>query len=165
MFMRFAKVAIVIAILLAGGAADTRADAPSAAFLKRVDELVRWISEHSSYPAALKQRPKFVFLAPETIRHRFSNTSMGYAEKNDVRAAQTNETIFLPDTFVLGQDDYMLVHELVHFLQDETDRKFSCLAEREREAYRLQTAFVNEIGVGSTPNDMFKLMLRFDIRE
>jgi len=58
----------------------------------------------------------------------------------------------------------MLLHELVHHLQDESGRKFECLALREREAYVLQTAFVKETGVGETPNDMFMLMLRCDIR-
>ena len=162
--MRFVKAAFIIASLLAGSSAPVRADAPSAAFLKRVDELVRWISEHSAYPAALARAPVFVFLAPAQVRHSFAGSLMGYTEKNDVKAAQLRETIFLPDNFVLGRDDYILLHELVHFLQYEFGQKFARLEEREREAYVLQTAFVRETGVGETPNDMFMLMLRCDIR-
>ena len=58
----------------------------------------------------------------------------------------------------------MLLHELVHHLQDESGKPFACLAMREREAYALQTAFVRETGIGDAPNEMFMLMLRCDIR-
>ena len=90
---------------------------------------------------------------------------MGYSSQTSpVRAAQTRGTIYLPDTFTLGRDDYILLHELVHHLQDEGGGDFACLAEREREAYALQTRFVEENGTGEKPNDIFMLMLRCDIR-
>ena len=139
--------------------------APAEALLVRAEELVRWISAHSAYPAQLKRAPVIVFLPPETIRHSFGRTSMGYSSQTSrVRAAQTQGTIYLPDTFTLGRDDYILLHELVHHLQDESGGDFACLAEREREAYALQTRFVEESGTGEAPNDMFMLMLRCDIR-
>jgi hypothetical protein len=56
------------------------------------------------------------------------------------------------------------VHELVHYLQEESGAKFECLAARERDAYLLQTKFVHEHGVGEVPNDMYMLLLRCDIR-
>jgi hypothetical protein len=49
-------------------------------------------------------------------------------------------------------------------MQDESGKAFACLATREREAYALQTTFVQETGRGEMPNDMFLLMLRCDIR-
>lgn len=164
MFARYLKAAAVAVALLAGGMAPARSEAPSVEFLKRVDELVAWIAKHSGYPATLKSTPTFVFLAPDTIRHSFAGSLMGYAEKQDIRAAQTKDRIILPDSFTLGRDDYMLLHELVHYLQYESGRTFPCLEEREREAYVLQTAFVIETGAGNMPNDMFMLMLRCDIR-
>ncbi|MGQ0675435.1 MAG: hypothetical protein ACT4N4_05030 [Rhodospirillales bacterium] len=164
MFVRFFKAAAVIVMLLAGGSAPARPEAPSVKFLNRVDELVRWISERSDYPVTLKNAPVFVFLTPETIRHSFAGSLMGYSEKHDVKAAQAKDKIILPDNFMLGRDDYMLVHELVHYLQYESGKTFSCLEEREREAYVLQTAFVIETGAGNMPNDMFMMMLRCDIR-
>jgi hypothetical protein len=158
--VRAAVAAGVVAFALAAQAAP-----PEDAFRQRVAELVRWIAAHSEYPAQLVTQPRFVFLAPEAIRHRFSNYAMGYSgDTSDVRAAQTREAIILPDTFQLGRDDYMLLHELVHLLQDQTGKKFECPALREREAYELQTKFVAETGVGETPNDMFMLMLRCNIR-
>lgn len=152
--------ALLCALVVPAGAA-----AAAEAVLARTDEIVRWISEHSNYPAQLARAPIFVFLPPETIRHGFARTSMGYSSQTSrVRAAQTQGTIYLPDTFKLGRDDYILLHELVHHMQDESGRNFGCLAEREREAYVLQTRFVEETGIGETPNDMFMLMLRCDIR-
>jgi hypothetical protein len=138
---------------------------PSAKFLERVNELADWIALHSGYSSGFKHFPEFVFLSPVAIRHGFSRASLGYSdETSSVRAAQVRGTIYLPDTFTLGRDDYMLVHELVHYLQDEDSKWFECLADREREAYTLQTRFVRETGVGEMPNDMFMLLLRCDIR-
>jgi hypothetical protein len=140
------------------------ADAPEG-FAQRVAELVNWIATQSDYAPHLRRPPAFVFLSPHQIRHAFSGSAMGYrSDTSSVRAAQTNGTIYLPDTFTLGRDDYILVHELVHFLQDESGKRFDCLATREREAYVLQTKFVQEHGVGEVPNDMYMLLLRCDIR-
>ena len=156
--------AAAVALMLA--CAPASAASPSEAFLQRVDALVRWIAANSGYAAELKQTPRFVFLTPEAIRHSFSgSSSMGYADQTSaVQAAQTRGTIYLPESFALGRDDYILVHELVHHLQDESGKRFACLAAREREAYVIQTKFVQETGIGETPNDMFMLMLRCDIR-
>jgi hypothetical protein len=146
-------------------AALAAAAPPPESLSRRIGELVRWISQRSDYPSALATAPRLVFLPPDTIRHSFGRSSMGYSEDTrGVRAAQSDGTIYLPDTFTLGRDDFMLLHELVHHLQDESGRKFECLAEREREAYRLQTRFVEETQSGEVPNDMFMLMLRCDIR-
>jgi|GEM_PF-5993640 len=152
-------------MLLAASSASAQAPVQQERLRQRVDELVQWIAARSSYPSTVKRQPEFVFLSPEIIRHGFSNISLGYnVNTSSVRAAQVKGTIYLPDTFTLGRDDYMLLHELVHHLQDESGRSFECLAMREREAYELQTAFVTETGSGLVPNDMFMLMLRCDIR-
>ena len=163
--MRFVKAAFIIAILLAGSSAPVRADGPSAAFLKRVDELVRWIAANSDYPVALKKAPNFVFQSAAVIRQRFSGAALGYsADTSSIMSAQTGGTIYLLDTFELGRDDYILLHELVHHLQDENGKTFKCIAEREREAYLLQARFVEESGTGEAPNDIYMLMLRCDVR-
>lgn len=160
---RMCGAALVIAFAQISASAQA---APAAdALTERVGELVRWISERSEYPPTLAAAPRFVFLPPQTIRHGFSQSSMGYSsETSSVRAAQSRGMIYLPDTFQLGRDDYILLHELVHHLQDESGRRFECLATREREAYRLQAEFVDETGAGEKPNDMFMLLLRCDIR-
>jgi hypothetical protein len=151
--------------VVATAAAPAAAEGPPEGFLRRVDELVRWIGANSGYPARLPRTPNFVFLSPEAIKHAFSGSSLGYSsETSSVRAAQARGTIYLPDDFVLGRDDYILVHELVHQLQDESGKSFECLATREREAYALQSRFVDETGTGEKPNDMFMLLLRCDIR-
>lgn len=138
---------------------------PEGDFNRRVEELVRWIASKSNYPVTLRQMPEFVFLPPQTIRQVFSRSALGYSDQSSsIRAVQVKGTIYLPDTFKLAQDDYMLMHELVHHIQDESGQKFGCLAEREREAYSLQMQFVEETGTGESPNDMFMLMLRCDIR-
>lgn len=164
--MRPSRVRIVLAttLVLACADAPARAELPEG-FHNRVGELTGWIAAHSGYVAELKHSPNFVFLTPEQIRHAFSGAALGYkSDTSAVRAAQARGTIYLPDTFMLGRDDYILVHELVHHLQDESGKQFECLATREREAYALQTQFVQETGIGEVPNDMFLLLLRCDIR-
>jgi hypothetical protein len=164
--MRRLLVRIAFGALLATGwcMGSALADPPQG-FAQRVAELVDWIATRSDYSAQLSRPPTFVFLSPDQIRHAFSGSAMGYrSDTSSVRAAQTNGTIYLPDTFTLGRDDYILVHELVHVLQDESGKQFECLATREREAYGLQTKFVQEHGVGEVPNDMYMLLLRCDTR-
>jgi hypothetical protein len=157
---------LLSATLLAGTLSVGSASAAShEGFAERVAELVQWIAANSDYAPQLRHPPRFMFLSPDQIRHTFSGAAMGYrSETSSVRAAQTNGTIYLPETFTLGRDDYVLVHELVHHLQDESGKKFECLAAREREAYILQTKFVQERGVGEVPNDMYMLLLRCDVR-
>lgn len=163
MCMRIVK-AFVAALFLACVTA-AHAAPPESDLNRRVEELVRWISENSEYPAYTRLTPELVFLPPQTIRSIFSRKNLGYSDQTStVRAVQVNNTIYLPDTFRLGRDDYMLLHELVHHMQEEAGTKFDCLAEREREAYKLQARYVSETGVGETPNDMYMLMLRCDIR-
>ena len=155
----------VVVLVLAYASVPAVAEPPSEAFQKRVQELARWIAAHSDYPATLKQAPNFVFLPPDIIRHSFSGSSMGYSsQSNSVQAAQLRGAIYLPDSFELGRDDYILLHELVHHLQEESGKRFACMEAREREAYVLQTKFVEETGKGEVPNDMFMLMLRCDVR-
>jgi hypothetical protein len=153
------------ALLAAGWCAGPASANPQDDFARRVAELVDWIAARSDYSPHLRQPPTFVFLSPDRIRHAFSGSAMGYrSETSSVRAAQTNGTIYLPETFTLGRDDYMLVHELVHHLQDESGKQFECLAAREREAYVLQMKFVQQHGTGEVPNDIYMLLLRCDIR-
>jgi hypothetical protein len=153
------------ALLAAGWWVGPASAKPSDGFAQRVAELVDWIAARSDYSPHLRRPPTFVFLSPDRIRHAFSGSALGYrSETSSVRAAQTNGTIYLPETFLLGRDDYILVHELVHHLQDESGKQFECLAAREREAYVLQTNFVQQHGTGEVPNDMYMLLLRCDIR-
>jgi hypothetical protein len=164
--MRRLGLRLLSATLLAATLGVGRASAaPPEGFAERVAELVQWIAVHSDYAAQFRLPPTFVFLSPDQIRHTFSGAALGYrSDTSSVRAAQTNGTIYLPETFTLDRDDYILVHELVHHLQDESGKKFECLAAREREAYVLQTKFVQERGAGEVPNDMYMLLLRCDVR-
>ena len=153
------------ALLAAGWCVGPVSANPPDGFTQRVAELVDWIAAQSAYSPHVRHPPTFVFLSPDRIRHAFSGSAMGYrSETSSVRAAQTNGTIYLPETFTLGRDDYILLHELVHHLQDESGKQFECLAAREREAYVLQTKFVQQHGAGEVPNDMYMLLLRCDIR-
>lgn len=142
------------------------ANPPETEFNRRIEELVRWISSKTDYPAKAQRVPEFVFLPPDAIGRAFSGASA--LSSNDqissIRAFHVKGTIYLPDTFQLGKDDYMLLHELVHHMQAESGKKFDCPAQKEHEAYWLQTKFVDETGTGEKPNDLFMLFLTCDYR-
>jgi hypothetical protein len=74
------------------------------------------------------------------------------------------DTVYLRDDFDL-QNPYhrsVLVHELVHYVQDIRNIRYDCQAMYEEEAYRLQAAWNAEQGLRVQPIPYFVLA---DIRE
>jgi hypothetical protein len=151
--------ALTAALIAAPAAADPR---PPDAFYERIDELVEWIGENSDYPAELKRYPAVVFLPRGTLNYMFFEGSAGiaYNGQDRVKAIYIEGMMFLSDDFTLGEQDYILLHELVHHLQFEHRRQFRCKAEQEREAYDMQIAFVEETGRGEVPSPLFMMVLR-----
>jgi hypothetical protein len=124
---------------------------PPIAFYAKATELAKWIDEHSDY-GAMQRHPAYVFLPQQTIQYMFYEaTDHGYtgSEEGTVFALYHDSgTIFLRDDFDLETDTAHLVHELVHHLQQEEKREYSCHQEREADAYRLQHAYVDASGIG-----------------
>lgn len=57
-----------------------------------------------------------------------------------------SDTIILPDTWDRRKpwDLAVLLHEMVHYLQDQNDLHFSCTAEMERDAWPIQKRYLEE---------------------
>ena len=59
---------------------------------------------------------------------------------------QESDTIILPDTWDRRKawDLSVLLHEMVHYLQDQNDMDFNCTAEMERESWPIQQRYLKE---------------------
>jgi len=57
-----------------------------------------------------------------------------------------SDTIILPDTWDRRKawDLGVLLHEMVHYLQDQNDMDFNCTAEMERESWPIQQRYLKE---------------------
>lgn len=58
-----------------------------------------------------------------------------------------SDTIILPDTWDRRKpwDLAVLLHEMVHYLQDQNGIEFVCMANMEREAWPLQQKYLSEV--------------------
>ena len=90
--------------------------------------------------------PKVIFLPQEQMEKMFykgedemPNTLHGLYDKE-------SDTIILPDTWDRRNpwDMGILLHEMVHYLQDQNGIKFSCTAEMERDAWPTQQKYLKE---------------------
>lgn len=73
-----------------------------------------------------------------------------------------DDVIILPDTWDRRKpwDLGVLLHEMVHYLQDQNDIKFACMANMEREAWPLQKKYLSEIhGVDWQYDDLWHHMI------
>jgi len=57
------------------------------------------------------------------------------------------DTIFLPDTWDRRRpwDLGVLLHEMMHYLQDQNEIKFSCVQEMERDVWPTQRKYLQEV--------------------
>ena len=71
------------------------------------------------------------------------------ADKYDIMAVTAYDTIYLRNTFDERDilDLSILVHELVHVMQNLSDVEYACIIENEQEAYELQSKWLAQNGV------------------
>lgn len=107
----------------------------------------RWV-EHKmgvshSYP------PPAVVISQQALEHG------GHFHKDLARHDETIVGLYVPGAVVLSPDVWnpyskpavsYLIHEIVHHIQFMSGRRFACEDEREIEAYRLQNAWLAELG-------------------
>ena len=95
------------------------------------------------------KRPSSPTFSKETVKRmeemfykgesKMPNTLHGLYDKQ-------SDTIILPDTWDRRKpwDLGVLLHEMVHYLQDMNDHKFGCTAEMERDAWPIQQRYLKE---------------------
>ncbi len=126
----------------------------------RLTRLMDWIARRFDLPPT-QDYPRIVFATPDTVaamRYRgLALVDAKVAARRTVAIySDAERTIYLPDSWD-GSPAAMsvLVHELVHHMQNVADMRFNCLAERENIAYRAQSAWL--IQNGTSLEDEFNI--------
>lgn len=139
-----------------------------------LDDIVTWLSSNFDLPA-IKERPVVEFASKmELARLRASDraSSQGFME-NDGRLAQREvvalydnrmRTILLPDDWdgTSPADQSVLVHEMVHHLQNLGKLNFDCPQAREKLAYLAQDKWLERFGLSLEKEfdvDMFTVLI------
>lgn len=123
----------------------------------KAKQLLPWVAQKTGYSAD-HVRVTVLFAEPKVINAIAFGPK--YTDQTKINSVSSGATIFLPAWFELGKNDDILVHELTHVLQFENDAHFRCRAEQERQAYEVQSAFVDETGIGTKPHPFFLFLLR-----
>ena len=121
--------------------------------------LMSWIISSISYPPPLaSELPEVQFKTHVELRILICGNDI-QCEKRDFGGAYDykNNVIYLRDNWDIKRKEHhgVLVHELVHFLQYKNNKKFSCRAEMEREAYSLEEKWYAKNGIQSPNDPMF----------
>jgi hypothetical protein len=118
--------------------------------------LVTWLSVNFGLPA-IEEHPRIELVPPARMAEvRYSRLAAAHADRVPAEAGKSappepghdvfaiyddaSRTIYLPQhwTGKTPAEVSLLVHELVHHLQNVSGAKFDCAGEREKVAYRAQ---------------------------
>lgn len=116
------------------------------------DVIASWLSRHFALPATAGQ-PRIAFSPVEAmavLRYggAASSTSAGATADTVAIYVDADRTIHLPEGWTGNSpaELSMIVHEMVHHLQNQGGMKFACPEEREKVAYEAQQAWLALFG-------------------
>jgi hypothetical protein len=128
---------------------------------RQLDEIMQWIAQRFELPVSA-ERPAVVFEAPADlarvryggfVTHASSQSEPGGEHRSgrgDLLAVYNDakRIIHLSDdwTGTSEADLSVLVHEMVHHLQNMAGLKYNCAGDREKLAYRAQSAWLLQSG-------------------
>ena len=138
-------------------------------------DIVTWLSSNFDLPAT-KERPVIEFASRmelATMRAKDRSSSQNFVESDDHQAGQRQvvalydnktRTILLPDDWVgiSPADQSVLVHEMVHHLQNVGKLTFDCPQAREKVAYLAQEKWLERFGLNLENEfdvDMFTVLI------
>jgi|DEB0MinimDraft_3_1074331.scaffolds.fasta_scaffold11338_3 hypothetical protein len=108
--------------------------------------MLLWIGANTNYNVDL-QHPEIIFLPQDHLEKAYSREKV--PQDTDLHAFYDlkNNTIYLSENFNLysAWDKGVLLHELIHYVQDQNKAKFECLAKMEGEVWPLQKQYLLEM--------------------
>jgi hypothetical protein len=126
---------------------------------QQLDEIMRWIAERFDLPRSA-ERPAIVFESPADLTRTRNGGFLAHpstrnapnAEHRSVRGGvlalynDARRVIHLSEDWTGANDADMsvLVHEMVHHLQNIAGVKYFCAGEREQIAYQAQSAWLRQ---------------------
>lgn len=108
--------------------------------------IMLWLSSNT-YFNTNHELPKVIFLPQEQLNEMYyeeqehgSNSLHGLYEKE-------TDTIYLPDTWDRRKawDQGVLLHEVMHYLQDVNGMYFNCVAEMEKDVWPIQQHYLKQV--------------------
>ncbi len=136
---------------------------------------IQWIVENSELEYNGEPLPTVTVVSSDYIKIlAYGEITVAEAEFNGVELADIvalykhdDNTMIIPDTLDLydWNNHYVIVHELVHYLQDingyyELPEYVKCRVKLEELAYELHVRWMDEVDhPGERPNSLFLLML------
>ena len=125
-----------------------------------LDEIVSWLPSNFDLPA-IKDRPAIEFASRTKLATMRADRAhwQGFTQDEGIdRLAQrrvvaiydnNSKTVFLPDDWIgkSPADQSILVHEMVHHLQNLAKLKFECPMAREKLAYMAQDKWLGRFGM------------------
>ena len=90
--------------------------------------------------------PRVIFLPQAQMEEMFYKGNDKGVNTLDGLYDAESDTIILPDTWDRRKpwDLGVLLHEMVHYLQDQNEIHFNCTAEMERDAWPIQQQYLKE---------------------
>ncbi len=123
-----------------------------------LNAFVRLVTDYKS-----TEFPKVVIKTPEELNKIFYREHYDGQDKRCdigcVKALAYDGAIFMGTDFMPGRDDFILVHELVHFQQFAAGKGDQCPGSLEPEAYAVQDKFVTATGRGMKSDPMTVMLL------
>ncbi len=114
-----------------------------------INAIVLWLSLNFALPLATEQ-PRVAYVSPDRLMVIRNGGLAGQAPDRTVLGAydSRSRTIHLRDDWDSrsAADVSVLVHELVHYLQDRAVLQFECPAAREASAYAAQERWLQMFG-------------------
>ena len=108
----------------------------------KMEQYLDWIAKNTPYTEATSLKkseyPKLFVLPVEQFKKE-------YGEDTQAAYSLVNKNIFTYEGNTPGERfDAIMVHELVHFFQDRSGKKFECMEAMEKEAYAAQIKYLTE---------------------
>lgn len=108
--------------------------------------MLLWIGANTNYNVNLSH-PDIQFLPQQQLEMIYSHGRGMNGSELHAFYDTKEDVIYLPDTFNIHSAWHkgVLLHELLHYVQDQNDAKFPCNAKMEAEAWPLQKQYLLEM--------------------
>ena len=107
--------------------------------------LMIWIGANTSFDTNFPL-PEVVFLPQETMNKMYYKDNEHDADSLHGMYDKDNDVIILPDSWDItqGWDQSVLLHEMIHYYQDQNDIKFNCTQEMEKDSWPIQQRYLKQ---------------------
>jgi Zn-dependent peptidase ImmA (M78 family) len=109
--------------------------------------MLLWIGANTNYDVNL-HHPE-VQIVPQAQLEQIYSKGKGIDKNSELHAFYDTkkDTIYLPESFDLYNAWHkgVLLHELLHYVQDQNQVEFECSAQMEAEAWPLQKKYLHEV--------------------